>query len=195
MRIAATFSALGLFFALTACGKPTAAGFTDITGVMPPLAFHMTRVNDSAWVSAKKYHGKVVVLYFGYTHCPDECPTTLANMASVLQKLGARARDLRVLFVSVDPLRDVPSVLKSYVQAFAPEIDGLRGSADDVASLARRYRVIYSVTPATSQHPYQVSHSASVFFFDPAGHARFVTTSTENTSDIVARILQLDRNP
>jgi len=181
-------AALASTLALAACGRPTAAQTTDITGVMPPLAFHMTRVNDGMSVDAEDYRGKVVVLYFGYTHCPDECPATLANIATVFKRLGPRANGVRMLFVSVDPVRDTPTLLKSYVQAFAPEIDGLRGSDDDVAALARRYRVLYTVTPASPGHPYTVTHSASVFVFDKTGAARLVRMSTDNTNALAQEL-------
>jgi protein SCO1/2 len=173
------------------CGRPTQTQTTDITGVMPPLSFAMTRANDGLPVSAASYRGKVVILYFGYTHCPDECPTTLANLTSVLQCLGPKADNVRVLFVSVDPARDTLPILKTYVQAFSPQIDGLRGSDDAVATLARRYRVIYSVTSATPGHPYSVMHSSSIFFFDRAGRARLVTMSTDDAGAIAARIMRL----
>jgi protein SCO1/2 len=177
--------------ALASCGLPSQAQMTDITGVMPALSFHLMRSNDNAAVGAESYRGKAVILYFGYTHCPDECPTTLANLASVLKRLGPQANDVRVLFVSVDPARDTSPILKSYVQAFAPEIDGLRGSDDAVAALARRYRVIYSVTPESPGHPYLVMHSASVFMFDRNGRARFVTMSTDHTAEIATQLEKL----
>jgi protein SCO1/2 len=178
-------------FFCASCGRTTADAVTDIAGVMPPLAFHMTRANDGAPVNAASYRGKVVILYFGYTHCPDECPTTLANLAAVLQRLGAKAKDVRVLFVSVDPTRDTLAMLKTYVHAFAPEIDGLRGSDNAVAQLARRYRVIYTVTPASPGHPYTVMHSASTFFFDREGNARLVTMSTDDAAMITAQLRRL----
>jgi protein SCO1/2 len=180
-----------LVFALSSCGLPSQAPVTDIAGVMPALSFHLTRANDGAAVSANDYRGKAVILYFGYTHCPDECPTTLANLATVLQRLGKRADQVRILFVSVDPARDSPPILKSYVQAFAPQIDGLRGTDDAVASLARRYRVIYAVTPERPGHPYAVTHSASVFFFDASGRARYVTMSTDNSAQIAKTVAAL----
>ena len=155
---------------------------------MPPLEFAMTRANDGMPVRAADYRGKIVILYFGYTHCPDECPTTLANLASVLTRLGPKAAEVRVLFVSVDPDRDTLPVLKSYVQVFAPEIDGLRGSADAMAMLARRYRVTYQVTPASPEHPYEVMHSDSIFFFDASGRARFVATSSDHTDALASDV-------
>jgi protein SCO1/2 len=134
-----------------------------------------------------------VLLYFGYTHCPDACPTTLANLATVLQKLGARAKDVRVLFVTVDPARDTLPLLRAYVASFAPQIDGLRGTEDEIASLARRYRVLYRVTPALDGQDVQVMHASSTFLFDKDGRARLVTTSTEDTKTIADDIAQLLR--
>ena len=167
------------------------AGASDISGVMPDLSFKMTRANDGATVTADSYRGKAVLLYFGYTHCPDECPTTLANLAKILHALGPDANSVRVLFVSVDPARDTPTILKAYVNTFAPQIDGLRGTDDQVASLARRYRVLYRVTPATAPANVEVMHSDSTFFFDAAGRARIVTTSTDDVHTISAGIEQL----
>lgn len=175
----------------TGCGPATRAGTTDIAGVMPPLAFSMTRATDSAPVTAADYRGKGVLLYFGYTHCPDECPTTLANIASALHRLGGAAQNVRVLFVTVDPARDTVPVLKRYARAFAPEVDGLRGSDNATAALARRYRVLYTVTPASPGHAYDVMHSDSLFLFDRNGRARLVTTSTADTGELAQEIRQV----
>lgn len=190
IRSPRNFAIFAFALLLAACAPPRGS-VTDITGVMPALQFTMTRANDDKPVTAADYRGKIVILYFGYTHCPDECPTTLANLASVLTKLGAKAGDVRVLFVSVDPDRDTLAVLKSYVGVFAPQIDGLRGSPDEVAMLARRYRVTYQVTQATPDHPYDVMHSDSVFFFDARARARLVATSVNHTDVITADIENL----
>ncbi|HEX3673749.1 MAG TPA: SCO family protein [Rhizomicrobium sp.] len=174
---------LALALLLTACGRgEESAGTTNISGAMPALQFDMTRANDGAGVTAADYRGKAVALYFGYTHCPDECPATLANFAAVMRQLGPRAKDVRVLFVTVDPRRDTLPALKQYVNAFAPQIDGLRGTPDETSKLARRYRVLYSVAPAPAGE--EVMHSDAVFFFDPEGYARLVTTETDNTKAI-----------
>jgi len=177
---------LSLF--VPACA-PARGPVTDIRGAMPPLAFAMTRANDGKDVSAADYRGKAVILYFGYTNCPDICPTTLSDLATVLHALGSRTRDVRVLFVSVDPNRDTLAALKAYANAFAPEIDGLRGSDDAIARLARRYRVTYQVTPAAPGHAYEVIHSDSAFFFDPEGRARYVATSVANAK-VIERYLR-----
>lgn len=182
--------ALAPLVLLLGCERPVGA-ITDITGVMPPLEFALTRANDNASVTESDYRGRVTILYFGYTNCPDECPTTLANLAAVLQRLGVQAKDVRVLFLTVDPKRDSLAALKAYVAAFAPQIDGLRGSADDVARLARRYRVTYRVTPASPGQPYEVMHSASTFFFDRSGNARYVATSVADVPSVAADIRRL----
>lgn len=186
--------ALALLLALTlaACGRGEMHfGATDITHVMPDLKFAMTRTNDARSVTAEDYRGKIVLLYFGYTHCPDICPATLSNLAQVLQTLGPHANDVRVLFVSVDPGRDDLASLKAYASAFAPQIDGLRGSDNEIAKLARRYRVLYSVTK--TGHGIDVMHSDSVFLFDREGQAREVMTNTSNGAAVASDILNLMR--
>ena len=125
----------------------------DISGSSPSLEFAMTRASDGRQVTQADYRGLIVMLYFGYTFCPDVCPTTLTNVADVLKRLGPDAERVRLLFVTVDPDRDTLPVLREYVKNFAPQIDGLRGDADQIAALARRYRLAYSVTPATGGAP------------------------------------------
>lgn len=181
-----------MLLALGACGqKPQTFNGTDISGAMPALEFRMTRANDGASVGGADYHGKVVMLYFGYTNCPDVCPTTLADLSDAVSKLGDDAKDVRILFVTVDPDRDTQGRLKGYVETFGPQVDGLRGTANAIASLARRYRVAYSVVPAGDGHAYQVEHSSAVFFFDKAGRARLVITKTDKTPGIVDDLKQL----
>lgn len=155
---------------------------------MPSLSFSMVRANDGVSVNAASYRGKITLLYFGYTHCPDECPTTLANLAVALKNLGPDANDVRVLFVTVDPARDSIPVLKKYVNAFAPQIDGLRGSSNTIAALARRYRVLYSVMSPEPARTYNVTHSDALFMFDKSGRARLITMSTQDTASVVAEI-------
>ena len=186
------FFVLAVVLALAACGRgEMRPGATDITHVMPDLKFTMTRANDTRPVTSEDYRGKIVLLYFGYTHCPDICPATMSNLAQVLQTLGPRANDVRVLFVSVDPVRDTLASLKTYANAFAPKIDGLRGSDNEIAKLARRYRVLYSVTK--TDHGIEVMHSDSVFLFDRNGHAREVMTNTSNTQAVAGDIENLLR--
>ena len=177
---------LALIFALVlaGCGKP-AWHMTDISGAMPRLDFRLS--TGGRPVTAQAFRGKVVALYFGYTHCPDVCPTTLANLADMLGKV--KSSDVTVLFVTVDPERDTDAVMADYAKAFSPQVVGLRGSDNALAALARQYRVAYSVKKGP---PYEVMHSNAVFFFDKDGKARLVTTDTSNTAamaDDVKRLL------
>ncbi len=179
-----------LLLALAACGRgEMRPGVTDIAGVMPDLKFTMQRANDAAWVTQDSYRGKIAVLYFGYTNCPDVCPATLSNLADVLKDLGPHANDVRILFVSVDPARDNLAALKEYAGAFAPQIDGLRGSNNEIAKLAQRYRVLYSVTK--TDKGIEVMHSGSVFIFDRGGHAREVMTTTADEKAIANDLAEI----
>jgi protein SCO1/2 len=179
-----------LLVALAGCGPDKPWHATDIAGAMPRLDFVMNRANDGAAVTGTDYRGRVTILYFGYTNCPDICPLTLANLSDMLRQLGRDADRVRVLFVTVDPNRDTLPILKKYVAAFAPQIDGLRGSDNALADLARRYRVAYSVK---TEPKYEVMHSSAVFFFDAAGRARLVTLSTDDTAGLTEDVKRLLR--
>jgi len=149
---------------------------TDVGGALPPLDFTMTRASDGKIVTAADFRGKVVILFFGYTSCPDVCPTTLMNAATMLKSLGPGADDVRFLFVTVDPNRDTLDGLKQYTASFAPQIVGLRGTPDQLATLAKRYRVAYSVAPAGDGHGYEVTHSTAAYVFDRSGDVRLLFT-------------------
>jgi protein SCO1/2 len=179
MRILALFLALSL----AGCSKP-GWHMTDITEGMPRLSFHMS--DSGRPVTAQDFRGTVVALYFGYTHCPDVCPATLANLTDMAAKV--KSPDLRILFVTVDPDRDTDQVLADYARAFSPQVVGLRGTANELADLARRYRVAYTVTKGP---PYEVMHSNAVFFFDRDGRARLVTTDTSDIAGMAADVRRL----
>jgi protein SCO1/2 len=186
---------------LTGCSGDPAWHSIDVSGSSPPLAFTMTRAEDGKTVTEADYRGRIVLLYFGYTNCPDVCPTTLTNVADILKRLGPAARDVCVLFVTVDPNRDTLPVLAQYVKNFAPQIEGLRGTPDQLAALARRYRVVYSVQPATADHPYEVTHSSGIYVFDRSGAARLLIPSLATSHPDIAgttddlRRLIAQRNP
>jgi protein SCO1/2 len=154
----------------------------DISGGLPPLAFTMTRAEDGKEVTQAEYRGQIVLLYFGYTNCPDVCPTTLSNIGDILKALGPDAQHVRMLFVTVDPNRDTAKALATYVSNFSNRIDGLRGTPDQLAALARRYRVAYSVTPASDGHSYEVTHSPAVYGFNGSGAARLIIASLASTT-------------
>ncbi len=168
------------------CGRDARWHAQDISGSLPRLSFAMTDATTGKPVSAADFRGKIVLLYFGYAHCPDFCPTTLANLAHVLHDLGPSAERVRVLFVTVDPNRDSLATLKHYTALFAPQVVGLRGTPDQLAALARRCRVAYSVTPAARNHAYEVAHSSIVYVFDDAGRARLLVPSMATADPDIA---------
>jgi len=175
------FTVAAALLALAACGPQKPWHATNVTGSMPDLKFAMVRASDGLAVNADEYRGRVVLLYFGYTNCPDVCPTTLANVSDVLKRLGRDAEKVRVLFITVDPDRDTLDVLKQFAHAFGPQVDGLRGSKNQIADVARRYRVGYSVK---TKPDYVITHTSAVFVFDDKGSARLVITDTSDTAAV-----------
>lgn len=183
---AAALSVAVMGLPLGACERSGAWHATDVSGAVPALDLSMTRVNDGRVVGAADYRGKVTLLYFGYTFCPDVCPLTLSNLARAIRGLGSSAGGVRVLFVTVDPGRDTPAVLGRYVAAFGPQVDGLRGSPDQLATLARRYRVAYSVNPHGPNGSYEVTHSSGIYVFDREGRARLLVSSLSTDKPDIA---------
>lgn len=132
----------------------------------------------------RDFRGHWVLLYFGYSYCPDVCPTTLALMSNVLDKLGAQSSRIVPVFITVDPARDTPSVLKSYLGAFGPRFVGLTGSAADIAKVAHAYRAYYEKRPLPGGG-YSVDHSSVIYLLDPQG--RFVKAYDDTAkSDAIA---------
>jgi len=176
---------------ITGCGHSSISqpwNLLNITGHMPPLQFTLMR-DDGQTVTQKDYLGKPVLLYFGYTNCPDVCPTTLADLATALRQLGPVADQVRVLFVSVDPARDTPAVLKSYTNAFGPWFVGMTGSQEQLVTLTKRYRVAYRLGKPDAKGEYAVYHSSAVFIFDRQGKARLLT-SLSDKPDVIATDLK-----
>ena len=135
--------------------------------------------------SLADFRGKVVALFFGYTHCPDVCPTTLADMAKAMKLLGPDAKGVQVLFVTVDPKRDTPEIMHAYVNAFDKRAVGLVGSDADVEALAKRYRSAFTREPDRGNGAYDVSHSSAIYFFDAEGKARLLATPSASQDDMV----------
>jgi len=113
----------------------------------------------------------VVTVFFGFTHCPDVCPVTLAEMAQVVRELGPDGSRVQVLFVTVDPERDTQQVLKQYVPSFNPAFLGLYGDAEATARVAKEFKIYYRKQPAKDGH-YSVDHSAGTYILDPQGRLR-----------------------
>jgi protein SCO1/2 len=196
MKLARLACLLALVLPLAACQHNEATvpwQLTDIFGHMPDLAFRLTD-DQGKTVTAADYRGKVALLYFGYTHCPDVCPLTLAHLHVVLQRLGKLADGARILFVSVDPARDTPAALHAYVTAFDSHAVGLTGAPADIETLTKRYRAAFSREPGKTGDSYEVSHSSGIYIFDAAGKARLLATP-EDPQDKLVHDLHLLLSP
>jgi protein SCO1/2 len=178
--------AAGALFALAACASHPQWQLDDVQGHLPDLKFQLTSDLGQP-VTAATYRGKVVLLYFGYTHCPDVCPLTLVHLHTVLQKMGKAADDVRILFVTVDPARDTVPVLHQYVTAFDPRVVGLTGASGEIAQLAKRYRTFYKPAPAeaSSAGGYEVTHSSAIYVFDRNGRAQLLATPGSSNDEIL----------
>ena len=163
-----------LVAALAACGespKPPAFKTTDISGAEFGKGFELLDTSDKPTTLAD-FKGKVVVLFFGFTHCPDVCPGTLAELALVKQQLGADGDRMQVIFVTLDPQRDRPEILKEYVPAFDPTFVGLYGDDATIARTAKDFKVFYKKVPGSTPDTYTLDHTAAAFVFDPKGRLR-----------------------
>jgi len=158
--------------ALAACdaGKPSFKN-TDVTGADYAKDIALTDHTGKARTLAD-FKGKVVTVFFGYTQCPDVCPTTLTEMKGVLEKLGPDAARVQVLFVTIDPERDTQALLASYVPAFDPSFLGLYGSAEATAKIAKDFKVFYQKVPGKTPGSYTMDHSAGSYAYDPQGRLR-----------------------
>ncbi|OYV33036.1 MAG: cytochrome c oxidase assembly protein [Thiomonas sp. 20-64-5] len=158
---------------------------------MRPLQFSGVKSSSGVPESSRNFLGKVVVLYFGYTHCPDVCPTTMAHLARAVQSLGPQGKDVEVLFVTVDPKRDTPAVLNAYVHAFLSNAIGLSGTVAQTKALADRYHVSYSYGKPDAHGDYVVNHSAAIYIFGPHGNGRLIGTELTPPSGIAHDVRQL----
>ncbi len=182
---------LALCLAVAACGtRGPPYALQNVSGLLPRLRFQLTDQDDRL-VTASDYRGKIVLMYFGYTHCPDACPTTLATLATAIRSLGADAAKVRVLFVSVDPKRDTTAVLKSYVSFFGPQFVGLRGDGAELTALSKRYRIAYHLEPPDRYGNYTVDHSSAVFVFDGTGRVRLLGSETDGAAKIAQDLRRL----
>ncbi len=144
------------------------------------LRFTLTDAATAKTVTAADFRGKVVLLYFGYTNCTDVCPLTLNNVARIFRRLGPRAASMRFLFVTVDPARDTPAVLRSYTRHFgAASILGLRGTAPELAALAARMGASYGVHPSRDPAKYEVTHTTLTYVFNGEGAPAFSIVGLE----------------
>ena len=163
---------------------------TDITGAEFGKTLELTG-QDGKSRTLPDFRGKVVVLFFGYTHCPDICPTTLADMAAVMKSLGADAARVQVLFVTLDPERDTPEVLSKYVPAFDPAFLGLYGDVAATQRAAKEFRIFYERHPGKAPGAYTVDHSAQCYVFDAQGRLRLLVRHDRIAQDLAEDLRSL----
>jgi protein SCO1/2 len=155
----------------SASAPKTSFQSTDITGVAYARQLELPDA-EGKLRSLSEFRGKVVVVFFGYTQCPDVCPTTMAELSQVRRALGPDGSKLQVLFVTVDPERDSAAVLKAYAENFGAGFIGLRGNAEQTKAAAREFKVFFEKAPGKTESTYTVDHSAAAFIFDTQGRVR-----------------------
>ena len=164
----------------------------DITGAEYARNFQLTDADGNPR-SLADFKGKVLVVFFGYTQCPDVCPTTMAELSEVKRSLGPAGAKVQGVFVTVDPDRDTAALLKAYVNNFGPDIVGLRGSADEIRQVAKEFKVFYAKVPGKTETSYTVDHTAGSYVFDAKGHVRLFTrygSGAQALADDLRRLLE-----
>lgn len=179
---------------LIACGssqqEPQKLYGTDITGADFAQQLQLTDHNGKVR-TLDDFKGKVVALFFGYTHCPDVCPTTMADLAAALKLMGDRASEVQVLFVTVDPERDTQEVLSQFVPSFNPTFIGLYGSPEQVKATATNFKIFYEKQVDPGRSGYTIDHSAGIYAFDKQGKIRIYLKFGQKPEEIAFDLGQL----
>ena len=180
-------------FLLPAC-TPEKPNFQsiDLTGADYAKGFSLTDQNGQQR-SLKDFSGKVVVVFFGFTQCPDVCPTTMVELAQVKKSLGANGDKLQVVLISVDPERDTPEILKAYMTNFDPSFLALRPTLPELAAVAKEFKIYYKKVEGSAPGSYSMDHTAGSYVFDGKGHIRLFTRYGSGTDLLVSDVRQLIR--
>jgi protein SCO1/2 len=191
---AAAFVVFAAILVLTGCerlgidtpwsAKAPAFINTDVTGLSYAKDFALTDHTGKPRTLAD-FKGKAVVVFFGYTQCPDVCPTTMLELAGVMKDLGPLAERVQVLFVTIDPQRDTPALLAQYVPAFDPRFLGLYGDAAATDKVAKEFKVFYQKVPGKTPGSYTMDHTAGSYVFDPDGHIRLFVRNGQGPEPLV----------
>jgi protein SCO1/2 len=185
MRLGRLFALLTTaIVSLASCSQKTAFFNTDLTGLDYAQHFQLTDHHGKVR-TLSDFKGKVVLVFFGFTQCPYVCPTTMAEMASVMRELGPQADRLQVLFVTLDPERDTQKLLATYVPAFDPRFLGLYGDAAATAKVAKDFKVFYQKVPGKSATSYTIDHTAGSYVYDPNGKIRLFVRHGQGIAPIV----------
>ncbi len=163
---------------------------TDLTGLDYAQGFALTDHNGKPRTLAD-FKGKVVVMFFGFTQCPDVCPTTMAELSEVMKQLGPQAEQVQVLFVTIDPERDTQTLLQQYVPAFDKRFLGLWGDAAATAKVAKEFKVFYAKVPGKTADSYTMDHTAASYVFDRNGKIRLFVRHGQGAEPVVHDIKQL----
>jgi protein SCO1/2 len=191
------FFIIGMFV-LSACDQPqggivkSAAGFvgTDITGADFSNPLKLTD-HHGQLRTMSDFKDKVVVLFFGFTHCPDVCPTTMHDLKKTMKLLGNQSDEVQVLFVSVDPQRDTQEVLAQFVPSFDARFIGLRGSLQETAETLGNFKIYFKKIPGETEANYTIDHSAGMYVFDKIGEVRLYLGYGQKPTEIASDIRKL----
>jgi len=175
---------------LAACGKKPSFNSIDVSGSDLGTDLSLTDFNGKPR-TLQDFKGKVLVVFFGFVQCPDVCPTALAEFKQVKNQLGQDGERLQVVFVTVDPERDTPEILREYVTQFDPSFLGLRGDADATARVAKSFKVFYAKVPGKEPGSYTMDHTAGVYIYDPEGHLRLFARHNTGAEALTSDIRQL----
>lgn len=192
LRIAPVPRALAVLASVSVAGCNRQTGFRaiDITGADFAKGFDLTD-HLGRRTRLEDFSGKLLLVFFGYTQCPDVCPTTMAEMAEVMRKLGPLSQQVKVAFITVDPERDTQELLSHYVPAFHPDFVGLWGDAEATARTARAFRIVYQKVPGKTPGSYTVDHSAGSFVFDKRSRVRLMIRHGTQAEAIEADLRRL----
>lgn len=163
---------------------------TDITGADFSKSLAITDHTGTPR-TLDDYKGKVIVMFFGFTHCPDVCPTTMLDLKNTMKLLGDKADEVQVLFVTVDPERDTQEVLAKFVPSFDSRFIGLRGDAEQTAETVKNFKIYYAKVPGKSENDYSIDHSAGMYAFDKKGKVRLYLGYGQKPEDIASDVQNL----
>lgn len=189
-----SFVVYAIFLAgLAACSSDKQAQpftATDVTGADFANAFKLTDHTGKVR-TLEDFKGKAVALFFGYTHCPDVCPTTMADLASAMKLLGERSDEVQVLFVTVDPERDTQEVLAQYVPSFDERFIGLYGTPEETAEVVKNFKVFYAKQDTAGKSDYTIDHSSGIYGFDKDGKVRLYFNYGQKPQEIANDLKQI----
>ena len=173
-----------VFSLTTACSEPELIGL-EVAEPMIAQDFTLTYADGSP-VSLSDYTGKIIYLYFGYTFCPNVCPSTLLDLKQVIADIGDNAEQVQLIMVTIDPQRDTPDIVAEYVKHFNPAFVGLSGTPDEIKTIADAYGIYYNAHEGTEASGYLVDHTASVILIDKEGNLRLTYPFGTVPEDYVA---------